>query len=117
MRLGRSFLALVVGAAFIPLTAAAASAATARASDPITIYAGPGYGFAPIGRLAKGAVVGLSECTPRGTWCHIITDDAPNGWVLGSYLIGSAAKVEATPWRPLVNPFHMFGPRHRWLVP
>ena len=89
--------------------ASAAEAATARASDPLTIYAGPGYFYEPIGKLARNAVVTLAECTPRGTWCRI-TD---GGWVLGSYLIGSAAKVEATPWRPLVNPGFLFPHRFR----
>ncbi|MGN6102725.1 MAG: SH3 domain-containing protein [Devosia sp.] len=86
-----------------------AEAATARASDPLTIYAGPGSWYAPIGRLPQGAVVTLAECTPRSVWCRI----EGGGWVLGSYLVGSAAKVEATPWRPLVNPFYrMFPHRH-----
>jgi uncharacterized protein YraI len=110
----RLLLAAVLGALALGALSGAAQAATARASDPLTIYAGPGYWYAPIGKLQKNEVVRLSECTPRGVWCRIIRDGGPNGWVLGSYLIGSAAKVEATPWRPLVNP-HLFGPpRHPW---
>ena len=80
-----------------------AFAATARASDPITIYAGPGAFYAPVGRLARNEVVKLSQCTPRGTWC-LVTHNGPEGWVLASYLVGSAAKVEATPWRPIGGP-------------
>jgi len=87
----------------------AAEAATARASDLLTIYAGPGIVYPAVGKLARNAVVKLAECTPRGTWCRI----DGSGWVLGSYLVGSAAKVEATPWRPLVNPDFMFGHRFR----
>lgn len=91
----------------------AVAAPTARASATLTIYAGPGQLYAPIGRLPRNSVVSLSECTPRATWCRIV-HDGPDGWVLGSYLVGSAAKVEATPWRPLVDPFR-FGllPGHR----
>jgi len=85
--------------------ATGALAATARASGAPRIYAGPGYGYAVIGQLAGGEVVSLSECTPRGIWCRVARDRGPNGWVLGSYLVGSAAKVNATPWRPLVDPF------------
>jgi uncharacterized protein YraI len=80
-----------------------ANAATARASDPITIFAGPGAFYPPIGRLMRNEVVSLAECTPRGTWCKII-HHGPDGWVLGSYLIGAAAKVDATPWHPLGSP-------------
>lgn len=118
MPVQRLILGLLAGLMLLGATLSGASAATARASDPLTIYAGPGYGFAPIGRLPRGAVVRLSECTPRSVWCRIVTDEAPNGWVLGSYLIGSAAKVEATPWRPLGSPFWMF-PRHHhtWPAP
>jgi uncharacterized protein YraI len=94
------------GFAVLALVAATggACAATARASDPITIYDGPGYGYRPVGKLTRNEVVGLSECTPSGRWCHVVRN-GPDGWVLASYLIGSAAKVEATPWKPLVDPF------------
>jgi uncharacterized protein YraI len=82
----------------------AASAATARASDPLTLYAGPGRDYAPIGRLARDEVVRLAQCTPSGRWC-LVVHNGPDGWALASFLIGSAAKVDATPWRPLVAPF------------
>lgn len=89
----------------------AVAASTARASAALTIYAGPGHWYMPVGRLEKDEVVRLAECTPRSIWCRVV-HDGPDGWVLGSYLIGSAAKVEATPWRPLVDPFR-FGLPHR----
>ena len=106
----------VLGAAAMLATFGATDvlAASARASGAPRIYAGPGYGYADIGRLAQNEVVNLSECTPRGVWCRIV-HDGPDGWVLGSYLVGSAAKVNATPWRPLVDPF--FRPRHRHPFP
>lgn len=81
----------------------ALAAPTARATGTLTIYAGPGYGYVPIGQLPNGTSVTLAECTPSGRWCRLA--DAPGGWVLGSYLVGAAAKVQATPYRPLVNPF------------
>ena len=102
--LGLGLLALVFGAA-----TGSASAATARASATLRIYAGPGYDYATIGRLPKNAVVSLDECTRRITWCRIVYN--PAGWVLGSYLIGSPAKVDATPMTPLVNPFRIINPR------
>lgn|GEM_PF-1741961 len=110
-------LLLLAGAGLLGMLALAApalAAPTARASAALTIYAGPGYWYAPVGELAKNEVVSLAECTPRSSWCRIIHiggRSGPDGWVLGSYLIGSAAKVEATPWHPLVDPFR-FGP-HR----
>jgi len=98
----------LIALAFVAATGTA-SAATARASATLTIYDGPGYGYFRIGKLPRGAVVRLAECTPRGTWCRILYD-GPSGWVLGSYLIGSAAKVDATPYKPLVNPFRIIRP-------
>jgi hypothetical protein len=99
---------IVLGIAFGLLLAlfgvGAANAATARASDPLTLYAGPGRDYAPIGRLVRNEVVRLAECTPSGRWCFV-EHNGPDGWALASFLVGSAAKVDATPWRPLVDPF------------
>ena len=103
MKASPFLLAALVAATLCALTGGA-SAATARASGAPIIYAGPGNGYAPIGRLAPNEVVRLAECTPSGRWCRVL-HNGPSGWVLGSYLIGSAAKVEATPYRPLVDPF------------
>ncbi|HTJ56361.1 MAG TPA: SH3 domain-containing protein [Devosiaceae bacterium] len=94
---------LLALAAFGALTSAALAAPTARATGTLTIYSGPGYGYVPIGQLPDGSRVTLAECTPSGRWCRI--DQPPGGWVVGSYLVGSPAKVQATPYRPLVNPF------------
>jgi uncharacterized protein YraI len=114
LRLARVIsIGIAVAGAFA--AAPAAHAATARASDPLTIYAGPGHGYAPVGRLARNEVVRLAQCTPSGRWCYVL-HDGPNGWVLASYLIGSAAKVDATPHRPLVTPgWGLLRPWHwRW---
>jgi len=102
---------LLLSAAFAALGSAGAVAATARASGAPAVYAGPGYGYAMIGRLASGEVVSIAECTPRAVWCRIV-HAGPDGWVLGSFLVGAAAKVNATPWQPLVNPFHHPFRRH-----
>lgn len=103
-------LSIVLGAVALGFTAGTAEAATARASAAITIYDGPGYRYAPIGKLLRNEVVRLAECTPSGRWCRIV-HTGPAGWVLASYLVGSAAKVEATPFKPLVNPFREMFPR------
>jgi hypothetical protein len=39
----------------------------------------------------------LSRCTRESIWCRIVYEDGPDGWVLGSYLVGSAAKMRVTP--------------------
>lgn len=104
---------VLIGLMLALLASGSVEAATARASDPITIYDGPGYGYLPVGRLARDEVVRLAQCTPSGRWCYVL-HNGPDGWVLASYLVGSAAKVHATPWRPLVTPgFGLFRPWHR----
>ncbi|MEO8882752.1 MAG: SH3 domain-containing protein [Devosia sp.] len=103
MTTSRLLLTLIAGVAALGLSAGGAYAASARASDPIPIYDSPGGSRLPIGRLVRGEVVQLDRCTPRGVWCRVI-HNGPTGWVLASYLIGSAAKMEATPGRSLVNP-------------
>jgi uncharacterized protein YraI len=111
--MARIVLGIGLGILLGALSLGAALAATARASDPLTLYAGPGYDYPPIGRLARNEVVRLAQCTPSGRWCYVV-HNGPDGWALASYLVGSAAKVEATPWRPLVTPgFGLFRPWHR----
>jgi len=102
MTTSRLVLGLLLAGLAMGFGAGAAQAATARASDTIPIYDNPGDHL-PIGRLVRGEVVRLDRCTPRGVWCRVI-HNGPTGWVLASYLIGSAAKMEATPGRSLINP-------------
>lgn len=85
-------------------SAGAASAATARASGQLPVYAGPGNGYAVVGRLAKNERVSIERCTNSGRWC-LVSDGQPIGWVLASYLVGSQAKLLATPPKLLVDPF------------
>ena len=83
--------------ALIALPAEAASRATARASGDIPIRTGPGSGYRVIGELPDGTRVHLQRCTRESLWCLILIDGEPAGWVRGSYLVGSGAKLEVTP--------------------
>lgn len=94
---------LILAAALAAL-AAPVAAAEARATGDLPIRSGPGSGYRTIGTLPDGTSVGLSRCTRQSRWCKIIYDDGPNGWVRGSYLVGSAAKMRVTP-PEFVNPF------------
>ncbi len=97
MRLALAALALVT-AALAPIAAAeAASTSTARASGNIPLRAGPGSGYAIIGRLANGTRVHLERCTRESNWCLVLLDGEPAGWARGSYLVGSGAKLQVTP--------------------
>ena len=103
MTTSRLILTIIAGAMALGLSAGGAQAASARASATIPIYDAPGGIRLPIGRLFRGEVVQLDRCTPRGVWCRVI-HNGPPGWVLASYLIGSAAKMDATPGKSLINP-------------
>lgn len=98
-------LALVAATLAIPTAAEAASTSTARASGNIPLRAGPGAGFAIIGRLADGTRVHLERCTRESNWCLVLIDGEPAGWARGSYLVGSGAKLQVTPHR-----FEFFDP-------
>lgn len=87
---------IAVAVAFAAL-ATPALAAEARATGNLPIRSGPGDFYRIIGTLPDGERVELSRCTRQSVWCRIIYDDGPDGWVLGSYLVGSAAKMRATP--------------------
>lgn len=101
MRLRTSILvATLCLAALAPLSAQAASKATARASADIPVRSGPGVGYERIGILKKGAQVRLERCTRDSGWCLFLSKSGdPVGWVRGSYLIGSGAKLGVTPHR------------------
>ena len=82
----------------LALLAAAAAPALAESTarvkgGNIPVYAGPGYDYRKIDTLPDGTVVTLDYCTRNGVWCQV-TD---TGWVLASYLVGAAAKLEVTP--------------------
>lgn len=89
---------LFVSVTAFALPAAAASQNTARATGNLPIRTGPGSGYAVIGTLKSGSRVHLERCTRESNWCLFVDDDGDAvGWVRGSYLVGSAAKLEVTP--------------------
>ncbi|WP_417729674.1 SH3 domain-containing protein [Roseovarius sp.] len=88
---------LVLAAALLALATPAFAASTARATGNLPIRSGPGDYYRTISTLPDGTRVGLSQCTRHSRWCKIVYDDGPDGWVLGSYLVGSPAKARVTP--------------------
>lgn len=111
----RLHIASLAAALFIatlaPLSVEAASTGTARASADIPVRSGPGVGYSRIGVLKKGAQVHLQRCTRDSGWCLFLGKDGkPAGWVRGSYLVGSGAKLQVTPHRFLgFNPLDPLG--------
>lgn len=90
----------LVAASLAALPAEAASRGTARASADIPVRSGPGAGYRTIGTLPKGSQVHLQRCTRESNWCLFLGKDGePAGWVRGSYLVGSGAKLEVTPYK------------------
>lgn len=90
----------LVAASLAVLPAEAASRGTARASGDIPVRAGPGSGYETIGTLRDGTEVRLQRCTRNSNWCLFLDKDGePAGWVRGSYLVGSGAKLEVTPYK------------------
>ena len=98
------------------LLATPAFASSATVSGSPVVRTGPGTDYPALGRLADGAKVALTYCTPEdrhpigwerrhggkttGEWCLI--KDA--GWVNGANLVGWAAKIPVTPPTSLVDP-------------
>ena len=82
----------------------AASAATAYASDKISVFSGPHVAYNEIiGLLQPGETVSIDRCTASGEWCRVFAAQV-TGWVPASYLIGAAAKNDATPLQSLTSP-------------
>ena len=104
---------VLLAAGLLTLPALAASSSTARASGDIPIRSGPGGAFRIIGTLPDDTRVHLRRCTSESRWCLIIFDHGPDGWVRGSYLVGSPAKLQVTPHKfltfdpldPIPDPF------------
>lgn len=84
--------ALIVVAFTLPL-----QAGEARASGNTPFHQGPGNRFAILGNLVDGQYYEVERCTRESRWCLVSDRGERLGWVLGSYLVGSPAKVEATP--------------------
>lgn len=109
---------IALAAALLAVLAATPALAvpTARASGVLAVRSGPGDFYPLVDKLAKNERVTLDQCTRRARWCHIHQlDGGPSGWVPGSYLVGSPAKNEVTPFEFSFNPLDPldFFPRHR----
>ena len=81
-----------------------ASAGEARASGDVPVRWGPGSGYEVIGYLDDGDYYEVEDCTWRAHWCVVSVDGEELGWVRGSYLVGSGAKNQVTPFEFLVEP-------------
>ena len=91
---GRGSRAVLAGLALRLATAFGSSHAI------VTPRSGPGAGYRTIGTLPKGSQVHLQRCTRESNWCLFLGKDGePAGWVRGSYLVGSGAKLEVTPYK------------------
>lgn len=72
----------------------AMAAPTARVvGGNIVVHTGPDMRYPTIGRIPDGTEVTLDYCTRDDEWCLV----TGTGWVLGSYLVGWAAKIPVTP--------------------
>ena len=80
-------------------------APTARASGILAIHTGPGDFYPVIDKLRNNERVGVASCTREARWCLVNQlDGGPSGWVPGSYLVGSPAKNEVTPFEFTFDP-------------
>ena len=102
MTLRQIFAIAGLGALALAATAGSSFANSARASDAISIFDGPDSFTNVIGRLEAGEQVTIDRCTASGIWCRVF-HDGPTGWVPASYLIGAAAKADATPGTSLTD--------------
>ena len=72
----------LAAAAFL-VSAAAAVAAPAVATDNVNVRSGPGTGHAKVDALQRGQSVEVTQC--QGLWCYV-EKPGPDGWVLAEYL-------------------------------
>lgn len=83
---------------------------TARASGVQTVHTQPRSSSPIVDKLADQERVYLDRCTRLARWCRVVQlDGGPRGWVPGSYLIGSPAKVMVTPFEFSFDPMHPLG--------
>jgi uncharacterized protein YraI len=86
------FSALLIAALTLPL-----EAGEARSTGNTPFRDGPGNRYEVLGNLVDGQYYEVEECTRQSRWCLVSDRGELLGWVLGSYLVGSPAKVTATP--------------------
>ena len=100
MRLGVAIVALAL--VTVP---ALAERPTARSSGIQAVHTRPWSASRVVDRLADQERVYLTRCTREAKWCHVRQlDGGPAGWVPGSWLIGSPAKVLVTPFEFSFDP-------------
>ena len=103
----RGTLLLALALATLAATPTLADRPTARSSGVQAIHTHPRSSSPTVDKLADQERVYLDKCTRQARWCHVIQlDGGPGGWVLGSYLIGSPAKVLVTPFEFSFDPMH-----------
>jgi hypothetical protein len=95
-------------------TPALADRPTARSSGIQKIYAKPRLSSPVLDRLKDDERVYLDRCTRETRWCLVRQlDGGPRGWVMGADLVGSPAKVLATPYEFSFDVFDPLG-NGRW---
>ncbi|MDP1729727.1 MAG: SH3 domain-containing protein [Devosia sp.] len=83
MSLRNKALTLGIAIAALCVSTAGALAATAFATTPLNVRAGPGPDYRVVDVLRRGERVDVEYC--RGTWCKV-TRPGPDGWVSARYL-------------------------------
>ena len=97
--------ALAVLLALMSAAPALADRPTARSSGVRAVHLWPRSGSPILDKLTRNERVYLDQCTRLARWCLVRQlDGGPSGWVRGSDLIGSPAKVEVTPFEFSFNP-------------
>lgn len=101
---------LGIALAVLVATPAFADRPTARASGVQAVHTAPRLSSPTLNKLADQERVYLDRCTRFARWCRIVQlDGGPSGWVMGSYLIGSGAKLLVTPYEFSFDPMHPLG--------
>lgn len=92
-------LAAAIALCLLVATPALADRPTARASGVQKVYSKPRTSAAVVDKLKDGERVYLDRCTRQTIWCLVRQlDGGPGGWVMGADLVGSSAKLLATPY-------------------
>ncbi|MDB5542365.1 MAG: hypothetical protein JWQ89_4092 [Devosia sp.] len=91
-------------AAIITFAPAAALAQEVVANSGVPLHSGPGYGYSVAGELSPGSAYTVEQCTTDQIWC-LVGNGRTSGWVEGTHLNGSAAKLSVTMYdgRDLLN--------------
>ncbi len=111
-------IAALVSAPLLVGTPALAERPTARASGVQAVYSRPSLNARILDKLRNQERVYLTQCTRESRWCRVQQrDGGPSGWVMGSYLIGSGAKLLVTPFEFSFDPMDPLDFRRRGLFP